>query len=123
MTVFGQRALQRERWLAADSSFCSPRACAHLVNASLAHRVNSSFCDVRAIGTPIATPQFPWRGRMPRAFTEWPCLLRRMRSPPRLPPGDSWPRTDFSDACMDYSCSLQCGWVAIHLFGLVAACL
>jgi hypothetical protein len=24
---------------------------------------------------------------------------------------------------MDYASSLQCGWVAIHLFGLIAACL
>ena len=24
---------------------------------------------------------------------------------------------------MDATCSLQCGWVAIHLFGLIAACL
>ena len=24
---------------------------------------------------------------------------------------------------MDYTCSMQCGWVAIHLFGLIAACL
>jgi hypothetical protein len=24
---------------------------------------------------------------------------------------------------MDYVCSLQCGWVAIHLVGLAAACL
>jgi hypothetical protein len=23
---------------------------------------------------------------------------------------------------MDYTSSLQCGWVAIHLFGLIAAC-
>jgi hypothetical protein len=24
---------------------------------------------------------------------------------------------------MDATCSLQCGWVAIHFFGLIAACL
>ncbi|RIK85333.1 MAG: hypothetical protein DCC67_04060 [Planctomycetota bacterium] len=32
------------------------------------------------------------------------------------------PRKD-SAGFMDYVSSLQCGWVAIHVFGLVAACL
>ncbi len=30
---------------------------------------------------------------------------------------------DSRRSTMDYTSSLQCGWVAIHLFGLIAACL
>ena len=33
------------------------------------------------------------------------------------------PRMDSRKSCMDHTSSLQCGLVAIHLFGLIAACL
>ena len=52
-------------------------------------------------------------------------MMRHMATPvlPTPPPLSRSREWILGNIIMDYTASLQCGWVAIHVIGLVAACL